>query len=118
MKDRRVTVFLKSLEDLVESMDATLRLSSWDPAEAAPQPLENSASRLMTRLGTSERLASGVFNGNPRDAARVGIITDAMRRLATAHLAYVKATGSGRDKARQELAAMLDRVRTEVVDTE
>lgn len=118
MKDRRVTVFHKSLEELVESLDATLRVSSWDPAEAPPLPLENSASQLMARLGAADRLASGVFNGNPRDAVRVSALTDAMRRLETAYLAYVKAAGSGRDKAREELSATLNQVRTEVVETE
>ncbi len=116
MKDRRVAVFHKSLEELVESLDATLRISSWDPAEAPPLPLENSASQLMARLGAADRLAAGVFNGNSRDAVRVGELTNAMRRLGTAYLAYVKAGDSSRDKARQELSQMLDEVRSGVVD--
>ncbi len=118
MKDRRVTVFRNSLEELVESLDATLRVSSWDSSEVAPQPLKNSASQLMSRLGAADRLASGVFNGNPRDAERVSTITDAMRRLETAYRAYLKAAGSSRAKAQQELSAMLDEVRTEVVDAQ
>ena len=118
MKDRRVTVFHKSLEELVDSIDATLRVSSWDASDAVPEPLKTSASQLMSRLGTADRLAAGVFNGNSRDAVRVEELTGAMRRLETAYLAYVKAGGSSRDKARAELTATLDQVRTDVVHTE
>jgi Zn-dependent M16 (insulinase) family peptidase len=120
MRNKRIQVFQQSLEELVESIDATLRLSSWDVAEAVPEPLKESASKLMARMAVSDRLVSGVFNGNSRDAAHVRMLTDAMRRLDAAYLAYVKKLESdfGREKARNELSAALDQVRTELLSVE
>ena len=46
MKDKRIVVFRKALEELVESLEATLRLANWDEADIAPDPLKDSASRL------------------------------------------------------------------------
>ena len=117
MKDRRVAIFNKSLEELVESLDAALRVSSWDAAEVVPEPLKASASQLMARLGTADRLVTGKFNGNSRDAVRVKELTGAMQRLETAYLAYVKAASTGGDEAREDLSATLDQVRTEVIES-
>lgn len=120
MQDKRVKVFHRSLEELVESIDATLRLSAWDETEDVPDPLKDSASLLMTRLGTADRLAAGVFNGTSRDAARVNALTDAMRRLEAAYLSYAKSLDSGprHDEARAELSATLDQVRMERLGAE
>lgn len=120
MKDTRVKVFHQSLDDLVEALDATLRIARWDAAEDLPPPLKESAGKLMARLGTADRLAGGVFNGNPRDAARVGALTDAMRRLEKAYLAYAgkSDSDSGRDAAIAELSSTLDKVRTETLGAE
>ncbi len=120
MKDKRIKVFHKSLEELVESIDATLRVSSWEETEEVPEPLKDSASLLMTRLGTADRLAGGVFNGTSKDAVRVNALTDAMRRLEAAYLSYVRTSESGPrgEKAREELTATLDQVRMESFETE
>lgn len=94
MKDKRIVVFRTALAELVESLEATLRLASWDAVEAVPEPLEKSASSLVARLGTADRLAAGVFKGSVGDTARVVALTDAMRRLETAYLGYRKKVGA------------------------
>lgn len=116
MKDSRVTAFHKSLEELVESLDATLRVAHWDAEEVVPDMLQESASKLVARLGTADRLASGVFKGNDRDVSRVHELTGAMRRLETTYLAYRKnlKNGSGDSaKAAEELIVLLEQVKTE-----
>ncbi|GMV16314.1 MAG: hypothetical protein HS104_17040 [Polyangiaceae bacterium] len=115
MKDKRIVVFRTALAELVESLEATLRLASWDAVEAVPEPLEKSASSLVARLGTADRLAAGVFKGSVGDTARVVALTDAMRRLETAYLGYRKkvgATGFAAGEAGAELSSVLDDVKT------
>src|SRR5262245_65240060 len=88
MKDTRVAFFRKTLEGLIESLDATLRLKRWNGAEDVPAPLQESASRLVSCLGTADRLASGSFIGSAADTARVNAMLGAMRRLDAAYVAY------------------------------
>jgi hypothetical protein len=118
MKDKRVLVFRKSLEELIESLDATLRLARWDGSDAVPEPLRDSASRLMARLGTTDRLAAGVFKGTALDVARVTTLTEAMRRLETAYVSYRKKleSVSGASVAAEELAAALEQVRSDTTN--
>ena len=117
MKDKRVRVFHQSLDELVESLDATLRLARWADKDVPPEPLEQSAAQLMTRLGTADRLAAGVFKGTPRDVARVRTLTDAMRRLEQAYLVYARTNESapGRGQAMADLSTTLDQIRTETL---
>jgi hypothetical protein len=90
MRDRRVMVFRKSLEELVESLDATVRL------------------------------AQDVFTGNAADVRKVTLLTDAMRRLESAYVAYRKKldspiAGSDGNVARDELARTIEQVRAETL---
>jgi hypothetical protein len=121
MKDKRIMVFRKALEELVDSLDATLRVATWDDAELVPEPLKDSASRLVARLGTADRLAAGVFKGSATDAARVVTLTGAMRRLETAYLGYRKKVGSVSNepsRASAELSSVLDDVKTHALGAE
>src|SRR5687767_3689989 len=43
MKDKRVIVFRTAFEELLESLDATVRVTRWDSVEAIPEPLQESA---------------------------------------------------------------------------
>lgn len=115
MKDKRILVFRKALEELVDSLDATLRVASWDAAEQVPEPLKDSASRLVARLGTANRLATGIFSGTVADKARVIALTDAMRRLESAYLGYRSKNGSvarSSEGSGAELQAVLDEVKS------
>jgi hypothetical protein len=121
MKDKRIVVFRKALEELVESLEATLRLANWDEADIAPDPLKDSASRLVARLGTTDRLAAGVFKGTTADSARVDQLTGAMRRLGNAYLGYRKqasSVASGKANALTELSTVLDEVKTQALSAE
>lgn len=119
MRDRRVMVFKKSLEELVESLDATVRIARWEGLDEVPQPLRDSASKLVTRLGTTDRLAQGVFKGNAADVTNVNRMTDAMKRLETAYVTYRKKLDSpvvaDGTLAREELVRTIEQVRAETL---
>jgi hypothetical protein len=107
MKDSRVTVFKKTLEGLLESLDATLRVTRWTGAETIPEPLKESAAHLIVRLGTADRLASSKFNGSPLDVAKVNTMLGAMRRLDAAYVAYNRHS-KGSPGEREDAAMTLD----------
>src|SRR5690349_6519056 len=113
MKDDRVKSFRKALEGLIESLDATVRVSRWDAAESVPEPLAESAGNLVVRLGAAGRLAAGTFRGSPVDVARVNAICGAMRRLDTAYVAYRKTIPREPDAAALARQPELDEVRAE-----
>src|SRR4051812_20572966 len=104
MKDERVTFFRKALEGLIDSLDATVRVTRWSGNEPIPEPLKQSAARLVERLGTADRLASGTFNGSAVDVARVKEMCSAMRRLDAAYVTYRQRIESA--PAEREAAAM------------
>jgi hypothetical protein len=64
MNDQRIAYFRRALEALVDSLDATARLSRWDSTESAPEPLQESAAKLGERLGAANRLAGGQVRGS------------------------------------------------------
>jgi hypothetical protein len=103
MRDTRVAVFRKTLEGLIESLDATVRLTRWAGADGVPEPLKESASQLTTRLGTASRLAASSFSGTTADTARVSAMLGAMRRLDAAYVTYRQ--GSERTPRERETAA-------------
>lgn len=118
MKDARVTIFRRTLEGLIESLDATARLTTWTSADGAPEPLQESASHLVTRLGTADRLASGNFKGSPADVARVNAMLGAMQRLDAAYVAYrhrLQGSPSERSDAATALHAEIDEVRADAL---
>jgi hypothetical protein len=104
MKDTRVAFFRKTLESLLESLDATVRVTRWEGPDGVPEPLKETAGHLVTRLGTAHRLASSAFTGSPTDAARVQVMLGAMRRLDAAYVAYRQR--ADRPAAERETAAM------------
>lgn len=112
MKDARVTIFRRTLEGLIESLDATVRLVGWSDADSVPEPLKQSASQLLTRLGTADRLASASFKGSAADVARVDTMRGAMRRLDAAYVAYRQVL-TGTPNQRDHAASAL---RTEIED--
>lgn len=115
MKDERVTFFRKTLEALIESLEATVRVSTWSGDESIPEPLKESASQLVARLGTANRLASDTFNGSGTDTARVGTMCAAMRRLDAAYVTYRQhiATPAERTEAAMTLDAEVTEVKAE-----
>jgi hypothetical protein len=116
MKDSRIAFFRSALDGLIESLDATLRLTRWVEEEGSPQSLRDSAALLVSRLGTADRLGASTFMGSPRDIVRVKAMCDAMRRLDVAYVAYHRQVGAApgeRQVAATTLESVMDKVRAE-----
>lgn len=108
MKDQRLTFFRNTFEALVESLDATVRLARWsDSPEAIPEPLRQSATQLLDRLGTANRLATGKFQGSPTVVASMTAIAAAIARLDAAFVQYRKITETAPSQ-KDEAAIALD----------
>jgi hypothetical protein len=115
MKDTRLAFFRNTLEGLIESLDATIRMRRWDGVEEVPAPIKESASRLVTCLGTADRLVSSSFTGSIADTARVNAMLGAMRRLDAAYVAYRRQLdlAPDGDTAAAALSAEIDDVRSD-----
>ena len=86
MKDTRVMFFRKTLEELLDSLDAVVRVRRWVGPESVPEPLKEAAGHLLVRLGTAGRVASSTFRGSVADTTRVDVMLGAMRRLDAAYV--------------------------------
>jgi hypothetical protein len=112
MKDSRLIIFRKALDELIDSLEARMRLDRWADPGGIPDPLRVSADQLSVRLGAANRLAAGRFLGSIGDVVRVRAIADAMRRLDAAYVTYCQA--DDRELAAQALDAELFAVRAAV----
>jgi hypothetical protein len=90
MKDGRPMLLRKALEAVIDSLDATLRVQRWSGADAVPEPLVQSASLLLPRLGAADRLLLRKFVGAPSDESRMDAMTSAVRHLDKAYVEYRK----------------------------
>jgi hypothetical protein len=99
MRDRRVAYVRGVLTELVESLEATMRIANWHDVEAGadadadvvPGPLRTSVALLVERLGKANRLAADKFVGNPRSVAALSAMSSAITRLDRAYVAYLRA---------------------------
>jgi hypothetical protein len=117
MKDQRIPLLRRTLIELMESLDATARLSRWDSEEAAPEPLRESAAKLSERLLAANRLAEGKFVGAAQVVASHAGMTGAIKRLDAAYVQYrnrIEAKPSERDAAGVALDEELGGVKAEV----
>src|SRR3954453_6806590 len=117
MKDQRIAFFRRTLDALVESLDATARLSRWDSTETAPEPLRQSAAMLGERLNAANRLASGKFVGAGQGVASLTQMSGAIKRLDTAYVQYrarIESKPTDRDEAAVALDEEIGSVRAEV----
>jgi hypothetical protein len=117
MKDQRVPYFRQAIESLMDSLDATARLSRWDATEPAPEPLRQSAAKLGERLGVANRLASGKFVGPVQVVASLTMMSGAIKRLDAAYVDYrsrIEMKPAERDEAAVALDAELGSVKEEV----
>ena len=107
MRDQRLLHFQSALGTLAESLDATARICRWEGPEEIPEPLQQSAAKLLERLGAANRLMTGHLSGPPDVVAKLTRIRSAIRRLDGAYVEYLQRIEAGlpwRDQA----AAMLD----------
>lgn len=107
MKDQRLAFLRGVLDALVESLDATARISRWQSTDSVPEPLQQSAAKLMERLGQANRLAADKFAGPPVAVARMTDISGAIRRLDLAYVTYRQRL-AGSPAQRDEAAVTLD----------
>lgn len=117
MNDQRITYFRRALEALVDSLDATARLSRWDSEEVAPEPLRESAGKLGERLGAANRLASGKFVGATQVVASLTGMSGAIKRLDAAYVQYrhrIEAQPAERDDAAVALDVEIGNVKAEL----
>ena len=117
MKDQRVPTLRRTLEALMESLDATARLSRWDSNEPAPEPLRESAAKLGERLSAANRLAADKFVGAGPVIASLSGMSGAIKRLDAAYVQYrdrLEATPAERDAASVALDEELGGVKAEV----
>ncbi len=116
MNDQRVAYFRKALETLVDSLDATARLSRWDGTDSAPEPLQESAAKLGERLGAANRLAAGKFVGAAQVVASLNGVSGAIKRLDAAYVQYrhrIDSKPTERDEAAVALDAEIGSVKAE-----
>lgn len=107
-KDPRIVYFRGALESLLESLDATVRIARWqDGGEAIPEPLQKSASQLVDRLGSANRLAAGKFVGSPAVVANGDAIREAIQELDAAFVTY-RRHFDGRPTERGDAVMALD----------
>jgi hypothetical protein len=111
MKDRRVAYARSVLSELVESLDATVRIGRWS-GEEVPPPLRENAELLVDRLGKANRLAASRFAGAPRSAAEFTALTSAIQRLDRAFVGYRNLLD--KVEAERVLEAELAAVRSEI----
>ncbi len=91
MKDQRIPLLRRSLEALVDSLEATVRMKGWTGPEEVPEPVRASAVRLIERLRSADRLAA-ISVRDAEDARRVAAMTAAIKRLDAAYLTFRQAT--------------------------
>jgi hypothetical protein len=112
MKDRRVAFVRGVLGELVDSLEATVRIARWQGEDAIPAPLRASAELLVGRLSRANRIAIDKFVGSPITLQAISELRDAILRLDVAFVAFHNA--SGRAGTIDALDAELGRVRAAV----
>lgn len=107
MRDVRVAHFRTALDALAESLDATARICRWEGADPVPEPLHQSAAKLLNRLNAANRLATGHLAGPPDVVATLTRIRCAIQRLDAAYVEYRHRT-TGTPSENVQAAAALD----------
>ena len=110
-------VFRSTVDGLIESLEAVIRLSRWNGTEPKPEPLVTSASKLLERLGAADRLSAAKFQGPATDVVKVNAICEAMKRLDAAYLVYRQQTEATTPSARGNPLEATMALETEVAAT-
>lgn len=110
MKDQRLDVFRVAIDGLIESLDATIRLSRCADADPRPPELVAAAAKLVDRLGAADRLAATKYQGTLNDIGKVDAMCAILKQLDGIYLSYRKQVGSAErgSKARDEAITALE----------
>src|SRR6185312_4052198 len=114
MKDQRIPALRRALDALLESLEATMRVKGWAGSDEIPDPLRNTAARLVERLGTADRLSAFTPRSSALDAERVQAMTAAIKRLDAAYVAFrqaVERTPASLESALASLREEIDGVK-------
>ncbi len=117
MIDRRVVLFRKQLESLIESFAATVRIVRWQGDERIPEPLQGNAAKLVERLGAIKRLASDKYAGPAHVVASLTAMSQAAQRLDLAYTQYsqsIDLSPAQREEAAIALDAEIDGVKAAI----
>ena len=107
MKDQRLAFFRGALDGLLESLEASVRISRWRGPEAIPEPLQKAHNQLLDRLGAANRLAAGKFAGTPVVIAAMTAMSVAIQKLDVAFVEY-RRTIAGNPTQQEEGAIALE----------
>jgi hypothetical protein len=88
MNDRRVAAIREALLTLLDSLDAVSRLSRWDDSDPIPESLKSSAKQLESRLQKANALTASSYVGSALVTSQLNGISDAIRRLDRAYVAF------------------------------
>lgn len=115
MNDQRIGYLRDVLTALLDSLEAVTRLARWHGSEPAPEPLRESASKLVERFGTANRLAAGKFTGPPRIVETMNRVSSGIQQLDMAYVRYrqrAEAAPAERAEATAALEAEIEDVKT------
>ena len=110
MKDQRVPFIRRALNGVLESLEATLRVRRWTGPDEIPEPLKKTATLLVERLGTADRLAATAFRGTPQDVGRVEAMVRAIRRLNAAYVTFRQALDRKPEELEAAAAALTEEI--------
>ncbi len=94
MRDERIAYFRSVVEALFESLDATAQISQTSDPTDAPEPLQETAGKLLARLGAANRLASARIVAPPPVAAKLLDMRRTIQHLDAAYVHYRAHLGS------------------------
>ncbi|MGC4064167.1 MAG: hypothetical protein QM784_05900 [Polyangiaceae bacterium] len=106
MNDRRVAVIREALLTLLDSLDAVSRVSRWDAMDPIPESLESSAKQLEARLEKANALTATSYVGSALVVSQLNGISDAIRRLDRAYIAFRERVTEHPDETEAALETM------------
>lgn len=114
MTQSAMDFYRNAIAELLESLDASVHVSTLASPQAAPEETRACASRLVERLGTANRLAKGRFTGPERVVTKMSAMSAAVQRLDEAFVSYRRSEGGSREeraRGAEALQVEIDKVR-------
>jgi hypothetical protein len=118
MRDERIEYFRSVLDALLESLEATAQISQSSNPDEPPGGLQETANKLLLRLGAANRLASARIVAPPPIAAKLLQMRRTIQRLDAAYVQYRAHLGTmpaERARAGAQLGVEIQGARTHVM---
>jgi hypothetical protein len=90
LKDKRVASLRNALQAVLDSLDATVRITRWSGSEGIPEPLRVAAAEVEQRLAVAKQVASSNTSVAPSLVQVMGSMAGAVGRLDAAYATYRK----------------------------